>query len=80
MAAAIIALGLEANPSLTWRDVQHVAVWTSDPIPLLISNEGWSKNARGLFVNPRFGFGKFFHLNVWKLMLQSQIQYYLWIF
>ncbi|OZC06720.1 peptidase, S8/S53 family, partial [Onchocerca flexuosa] len=57
MAAAIIALGLDANPSLTWRDVQHIVVWTSDPVPLLNINEGWTKNARGLFVNSRFGFG-----------------------
>ncbi|VBB29339.1 unnamed protein product [Acanthocheilonema viteae] len=57
MAAAIIALGLDANPSLTWRDVQHIAVWTSDPLPLLYINEGWNKNARGLLINSRFGFG-----------------------
>uniref|UniRef100_A0A915PEJ1 P/Homo B domain-containing protein n=1 Tax=Setaria digitata TaxID=48799 RepID=A0A915PEJ1_9BILA len=57
MAAAIIALGLDANPSLTWRDVQHIIVWTSDPIPLLDINEGWNRNARGLLVNSRFGFG-----------------------
>ena len=29
MAAAIIALTLEANPSLTWRDVQHIMIRTS---------------------------------------------------
>jgi len=29
MAAAIIALTLEANPSLTWRDVQHIMVRTA---------------------------------------------------
>uniref|UniRef100_A0A1I8EX92 P/Homo B domain-containing protein n=1 Tax=Wuchereria bancrofti TaxID=6293 RepID=A0A1I8EX92_WUCBA len=57
MAAAIIALGLDANPSLTWRDVQHITVWTSDPIPLLNINNGWNKNARGLLVNSHFGFG-----------------------
>ncbi|VDK80494.1 unnamed protein product [Litomosoides sigmodontis] len=57
MAAAIIALGLDANPSLTWRDVQHIAVWTSNPVPLLNINEGWNRNARGLLVNSRFGFG-----------------------
>ncbi|KAK6105703.1 Subtilase family protein [Brugia pahangi] len=57
MAAAIIALGLDANPSLTWRDVQHITVWTSDPMPLLNINNGWNKNARGLLVNSHFGFG-----------------------
>ena len=28
-AAGVIALALEANPSLTWRDVQHLLVFTS---------------------------------------------------
>ncbi|VDD93671.1 unnamed protein product [Enterobius vermicularis] len=56
LAAGIIALGLQANPSLTWRDVQHIAVWTSEPSPLL-HNEGWNKNSVGLYVNTRFGFG-----------------------
>ena len=34
MAAAIIALTLEANPDLTWRDVQHIMVRTSKPANL----------------------------------------------
>ena len=31
MAAGIVALTLEANPELTWRDVQHIIVRTSLP-------------------------------------------------
>jgi hypothetical protein len=31
MASAIIALTLESNPSLTWRDVQHLIVKTARP-------------------------------------------------
>ena len=31
MAAGIVALALEANPSLSWRDVQHIIVRTSIP-------------------------------------------------
>ena len=31
MAAGIVALTLEANPNLTWRDVQHIVVRTSIP-------------------------------------------------
>ena len=31
MAAGIVALALEANPELTWRDVQHIIVRTSIP-------------------------------------------------
>uniref|UniRef100_A0A914V516 P/Homo B domain-containing protein n=1 Tax=Plectus sambesii TaxID=2011161 RepID=A0A914V516_9BILA len=57
LAAGIIALGLEANPSLTWRDVQHIAVWTAEPAPLIDRNDGWQLNGAGLLSNTRFGFG-----------------------
>ena len=39
MAAAIIALTLEAEPDLTWRDVQHIMVrrgWVST-VEILLS-------------------------------------------
>lgn len=41
---------------LTWRDVQHLVAWTSEPSPLS-DNPGWSMNAAGYWVNKRFGFG-----------------------
>ena len=56
LAAGIVALGLEANPELTWRDMQHITVWTSEPAPLL-HNDGWHTNKAGLHVSNRFGFG-----------------------
>ncbi|XP_071951938.1 neuroendocrine convertase 1-like [Antedon mediterranea] len=56
MAAGILALALEVNPSLTWRDVQHIIVWTSEYAPLK-SNDGWKSNGIGLKVNSNFGFG-----------------------
>ncbi|XP_044262111.1 neuroendocrine convertase 1-like [Tribolium madens] len=56
LAAGIIALALEVNPDLTWRDVQHLIVWTSEVAPL-IQNPGWQKNAAGFYFNTRFGFG-----------------------
>lgn len=56
LAAGIFALALEQNPSLTWRDLQHLVVWTSEYDPLA-SNQGWKKNGAGLMVNSRFGFG-----------------------
>ncbi len=31
MAAGIVALALEANPGLTWRDMQHIVVRTAIP-------------------------------------------------
>lgn len=56
LAAGIVALALEANPSLTWRDVQHLTVWTSE-YNALKDNLGWNENAAGLRFNIRFGFG-----------------------
>jgi len=41
---------------LTWRDVQHLVAWTSEPSPLS-ANPGWRRNAAGYWVNKRFGFG-----------------------
>uniref|UniRef100_A0A8C5M5P8 Neuroendocrine convertase 1 n=1 Tax=Leptobrachium leishanense TaxID=445787 RepID=A0A8C5M5P8_9ANUR len=56
LAAGIFALALEYNPNLTWRDMQHLVVWTSEYDPLA-NNPGWKKNGAGLMVNSRFGFG-----------------------
>lgn len=44
------------SPNLTWRDVQHLVVWTSEYAPLE-ENEGWIMNAAGFWVNTRFGYG-----------------------
>ncbi|XP_069360440.1 neuroendocrine convertase 1-like [Maniola hyperantus] len=56
LAAGIIALALHANPNLTWRDVQHLIVWTSEYTPLS-ENPGWQINGAGLRFDIRFGFG-----------------------
>uniref|UniRef100_A0AAY4AF72 Neuroendocrine convertase 1 n=1 Tax=Denticeps clupeoides TaxID=299321 RepID=A0AAY4AF72_9TELE len=56
LAAGIFALALEQNPNLTWRDLQHLVVWTSEFDPLA-NNPGWKRNGAGLMVNSRFGFG-----------------------
>ncbi|CAL9704229.1 unnamed protein product [Knipowitschia caucasica] len=56
LAAGIFALALEQNPDLTWRDLQHIVVWTSEFDPLS-QNPGWKRNGAGLMVNSRFGFG-----------------------
>lgn len=41
---------------MTWRDMQHAVVWSSEVGPLR-HNSGWVTNGRGLRVNARFGFG-----------------------
>ncbi|CAL4222814.1 unnamed protein product, partial [Meganyctiphanes norvegica] len=53
---AIYNTNLHCIPQLTWRDVQHAVVWTSD-WGVLAHNGGWQTNGRGLKFNPRFGFG-----------------------
>lgn len=56
LAAGIIALLLEANPNLTWRDVQHIVVRTSKKTSPL--DEGWRRNGAGFEFNHKFGFGR----------------------
>jgi len=55
MAAAIIALALEANPKLTWRDVQHILVRTSRPGNLQAVD--WKENGVGRKVSHNYGYG-----------------------
>ncbi|KAG1681897.1 Neuroendocrine convertase 1 [Nymphon striatum] len=56
LAAGIFALVLEANGNITWRDAQHLAVWTSS-YEAVKDNIGWNRNAQGFLYNTRFGFG-----------------------
>lgn len=55
MAAAIIALALEAQPLLTWRDVQHVIIQTSRPENLKAPD--WKTNGVGRNVSHNYGYG-----------------------
>ena len=55
LAAGIIALALEANLSLTWRDVMFLIVLTSRP--KAISSNNYIQNKRGFLVSNRYGFG-----------------------
>uniref|UniRef100_UPI0037E8609C proprotein convertase subtilisin/kexin type 6 n=1 Tax=Semicossyphus pulcher TaxID=241346 RepID=UPI0037E8609C len=53
--AGIIALALEANLLLTWRDVQHLLVKTSRPVHL--KADDWKTNAARHRVSHLYGFG-----------------------
>jgi subtilisin family serine protease len=56
LAAGVIALMLEANPTLTWRDVQHILVHSAeqnDP-----ADESWDTNGAGLPFSHYYGFGR----------------------
>ncbi|KAJ8965046.1 hypothetical protein NQ314_004447, partial [Rhamnusium bicolor] len=56
LAAGICALALEANPSLTWRDLQYLVVLTSRPTPLE-KESGWIVNGVRRKVSHKFGYG-----------------------
>uniref|UniRef100_A0A7N6FI97 P/Homo B domain-containing protein n=1 Tax=Anabas testudineus TaxID=64144 RepID=A0A7N6FI97_ANATE len=55
LAAGIIALALEANKNLTWRDMQHLVVRTSRPAHLLTND--WKTNGVGRKVSHSYGYG-----------------------
>ncbi|XP_015221100.1 proprotein convertase subtilisin/kexin type 4 isoform X2 [Lepisosteus oculatus] len=55
LAAGIIALALEANPTLTWRDVQHVVIRASRPAGLRADD--WQLNGVGRAVSHHYGYG-----------------------
>lgn len=55
LAAGVFALVLQANPDLTWRDMQHLVVETAlknDP-----QSSSWNTNAAGHSYNNCYGFG-----------------------
>ncbi|KAL4218302.1 Proprotein convertase subtilisin kexin type [Mactra antiquata] len=54
IAAGIIALTLEANPNLTWRDVQHLIVKHAQPFAAIFD---YTTNGAGKLVNHDHGFG-----------------------
>ncbi|CAH3171117.1 unnamed protein product [Porites lobata] len=64
MGSGIIALVLQANPKLTWRDVQHIIVRAAKPITSANhetrwrrDKPSWNRNSAGLLVSSDFGFG-----------------------
>ncbi|KAK7601148.1 hypothetical protein V9T40_008589 [Parthenolecanium corni] len=55
LAAGIIALALEANTELTWRDMQHIVIATARPKGLIATD--WNVNGVGRAVSHSFGYG-----------------------
>ena len=55
MAAGIIALLLEANPELTWRDVQHITIRNAQMANLKAYD--WRVNSLGRNYSHSFGYG-----------------------
>jgi subtilisin-like proprotein convertase family protein len=56
VAAGIMALLLEANPKLTWRDVQWIIVKTSTRTD--VNHSSWSQNGAGYYFSKHYGYGR----------------------
>jgi subtilisin-like proprotein convertase family protein len=55
LTSGVIALMLDANPNLTWRDVQHILVKTAEQVDL--DDDDWGMNSAGYHINHKYGFG-----------------------
>lgn len=71
--SGVVALMLQANPSLSWRDVKHILALTSDKVDFSLTDLShplgddifghvydwkWIQNARGLEFSNWYGFGR----------------------
>ncbi|EGW32317.1 uncharacterized protein SPAPADRAFT_50884 [Spathaspora passalidarum NRRL Y-27907] len=56
LASAIYALVLEANPELTWRDVQYITVLTA--VPINEDDGSYQTTSIGRKYSPKYGYGK----------------------
>lgn len=54
--AGACALIIQANPSLTWRDVMEIIAHTATQIDA--GDSAWQTNAAGLHFNNKYGFGR----------------------
>lgn len=56
LVSGIIALMLEANPNLSYRDVTDILAHTSERIDP--NDASWAQNGAGIWVSHRYGFGQ----------------------
>ncbi|MEK7785122.1 MAG: S8 family peptidase, partial [Chloroflexota bacterium] len=56
LAAGAVALMLQANPNLGWRDVQHILAQTA--VKNNPTDSGWITNTAGFHLNHKYGFGR----------------------
>ncbi|XP_005098392.1 proprotein convertase subtilisin/kexin type 7 [Aplysia californica] len=68
LAAAMIALMLQARPCLSWRDVQYIMILTAYKIDVDIAH--WQKNGAGLEHSHKHGFGL---LSAWRLVNAARV-------
>lgn len=65
--SGVFALVLEANPNMSWRDIQHLVVQTSRKVHA--TDPGWRTNGAGYHFNIKYGFGA---LDALKLVEAAQ--------
>ena len=65
MVSGVVALMLEANPDLTWRDVKHILASTADQVDVsrsydyrTLTQYEWETNSAGYKFHNWYGFGK----------------------
>ncbi|XP_072049792.1 proprotein convertase subtilisin/kexin type 7-like [Amphiura filiformis] len=68
LAAGMIALMLEAKECLSWRDVQHIIVYTS--VKVDTKDAKWDINSAGFYHSHKHGFGL---LNAWRLVNAAKV-------
>ncbi|XP_078388718.1 proprotein convertase subtilisin/kexin type 7 isoform X2 [Cetorhinus maximus] len=68
LAAGMIALMLQVRPCLTWRDVQHIIVFTSTRFDDRVA--GWQVNGAGFSHSHQHGFGL---LNAWRMVNAAKV-------
>ncbi|XP_076968927.1 proprotein convertase subtilisin/kexin type 7 isoform X2 [Tamandua tetradactyla] len=68
LAAGMIALMLQARPCLTWRDIQHIIVFTATQYEDRCAD--WVTNEAGFSHSHQHGFGL---LNAWRLVNAAKI-------
>ncbi|XP_052229687.1 furin-like protease kpc-1 isoform X5 [Dreissena polymorpha] len=55
--SGILALVLQANPDISWRDVMHIIVQSSEHESLMSESSNFTPNAAGKYFHAMFGFG-----------------------
>ncbi|GCB59832.1 hypothetical protein scyTo_0010991, partial [Scyliorhinus torazame] len=68
LAAGMIALMLQVRPCLTWRDIQHIIVFTSTRFDDRMA--GWQVNGAGFSHSHQHGFGL---LNAWRMVNAAKV-------
>ncbi|XP_060578568.1 proprotein convertase subtilisin/kexin type 7-like [Ruditapes philippinarum] len=68
IAAGLIALMLDVQPCLTWRDIQYLIALTALKVDIDVAH--WQKNGAGLWHSHKHGFGL---MNAWRLVNAAKV-------